>query len=129
MKKVRSGFTLIEVIATVAILAICVAAFLSIFTFGFSTVFSAGHKSIADFRIQEAAELLYSNSNSEPENVTTSEYSNTLPIEIFTVAVDSDGLPVGTKSTDPSTVNIDGSYYEIKASEKSKEVTLEIFIP
>lgn len=39
MKKVRSGFTLIEVIATVAILAICVAAFLSIFTFGFSTVF------------------------------------------------------------------------------------------
>jgi len=60
MKKVRSGFTLIEVIATVAILAICVAAFLSIFTFGFSTVFSAGHKSIADFRIQEAAELLYS---------------------------------------------------------------------
>ncbi|EEG78386.1 type IV pilus modification PilV family protein [Dethiobacter alkaliphilus] len=58
MKKqnTEKGFSLVEVIVALAILAILVAALTPLFTFSFTNIFSGGRKSSAQYRAHEAME-------------------------------------------------------------------------
>lgn len=60
LKFKRGGFTLIEIIISIAILAIIAVFFLSIFTNSFATIFTMGNKTGAAIENQNLLEAYYS---------------------------------------------------------------------
>lgn len=111
----RKAFTLIELIVTIAILMITVAAFLSLFAFGFKTVIQGGDKTKIGFNSQEAAEQIIA--------------GMTLPSE----SPAETSIPVSTTLTvnlnSPGPVNISGNDFEIVANEKDQTIVVDVFVP
>lgn len=67
------GFTLIELIASMAILAMLVTAFVGLFGNSFAGVFSAGNRDVAISYASEVMELLYRQQEQEPGLVGSEE--------------------------------------------------------
>lgn len=109
------AFSLIELIATIAILMIAVAAFLSLFTFGFRTVIQGGDKTKIGFYSQEAAEQI----------IVGMTIPSDFPAETST--------PISTTLTvnlnSPGPVSISGNEFEISASEKDQTMEVNVFVP
>jgi len=70
--KNKRGFTLIEVILSIAILAIISIAFLSMFTSGVVGISNSGKKSVSHYTAQNQIESNISDSENLPSNVVTS---------------------------------------------------------
>jgi prepilin-type N-terminal cleavage/methylation domain-containing protein len=98
--KAKNGFTLIEVIVSIAIIGIITITFLSIFTTGYKTIMNSGHRSADDFSTQTKVENAL---NSAP--ATNSGLTITLP--------------------GPTTITADG---EVK-SLNTGQVTITFFAP
>jgi len=85
--KNKAGFTLVEIIVSVAILSIIIFAFSILFTTSFSGIFSAGRKSEALFKVQEEmdkkiAEGLSNNfDSSNPDQLTIEFDYRTVTVE------------------------------------------------
>lgn len=60
----EQGFSLIELVIAIALLAIVVVAFLGMFTFGFSTISTTGKKTVANYSAQSVIEQSISDSDS-----------------------------------------------------------------
>lgn len=76
--KNKKGFTLIEVILSIAILGIISVAFLSIFTNGLIGIANSGKKSISHYSAQNQIESNINDSADLPSNVITSTENITL---------------------------------------------------
>ncbi len=63
------GFTLVEILIAVTILAISVFAFTTLFTGSFTGIFNAGHKSDALFKAQEEMDNIISENTGNGEEV------------------------------------------------------------
>lgn len=66
---IKKGFTLIEVIVSIAILGIISIAFLSIFSNGLIGIYRAGHKSVSQYEAQEKLENNISNPTNTDSNL------------------------------------------------------------
>lgn len=74
----KKGFTLIEVIISISILAIISIAFLSIFGNSITGIWESGRKNISHYEAQNMIESNISNPSNLPGNVTTEPVSITL---------------------------------------------------
>lgn len=68
----KKGFTLIELIISIAILAIITTAFLTMFTSGIVGISNSGKKSVDHYTAQSQIESNINDSEELPSNVTTS---------------------------------------------------------
>ncbi|MBU3153368.1 prepilin-type N-terminal cleavage/methylation domain-containing protein [Clostridium estertheticum] len=76
--KNEKGFTLIEIIISIAILGIISIAFLSVFTSGIVGISNSGKKSIAHYTAQDQIESNINDPKDSPSNVVTSTKSISL---------------------------------------------------
>lgn len=77
--KLKSGFTLIELVLGIALIAIIVVTFYSAFTFSMDNIFTMGRKSIATRIAEECVEPYYDN---DPNNATTLSVAAAKIVEI-----------------------------------------------
>ena len=113
--KNKKGFTLIEMIISLAILAILAAAFLGVFTSGYSGILSAGKYSQTGYVGQRAMENRIAGiSVAGIPNVTSSTVSNASVSINFGVA---------------STVTVTGKIELINCDDGKHKVELATFIP
>lgn len=82
----REGFTLIELIVSIAILAIIIIAFMPLFSFSFVNTFRSGNQSEAVYQNQSLLEESYSGAEAV-EGVTSTELPQPLEINIDGVIV------------------------------------------
>ncbi len=86
LMKNRRGFTLIELIVSIAILAIIIIAFMPLFSFSFVNTFRSGNQSEAVYQNQSLLEESYSGAE-EVEGVISTELPQPLEINIDGVIV------------------------------------------
>jgi prepilin-type N-terminal cleavage/methylation domain-containing protein len=77
-KTYNKGFTLVEIILTMAILGIVVVAFLDLFTNGTITIFNAGHKSESNVKAQAIVDRIYEETDSKDLGVIKTEIDSIL---------------------------------------------------
>lgn len=72
IKKLKNngGFTLVEIIVSLAIIGILAVAFFSMFGFGMKTIIISGHNSISNFNTQSILENRISGDLDSPEQLT-----------------------------------------------------------
>lgn len=109
----QNGFTLIEIIVAMSVLAIVVVAFSTLFTTGFSGIFSAGDRSVAQYIGQEAAENIMAGVDYVHSDVSISWQSQ--PVELF--------------FSDGTTLTVRGAVYELEYSDGKQIVRLTTFVP
>lgn len=114
--KKNSGFTLIELVLTIAILMIVVVGFSYLFVNGFKTISMSGRRSSTNFLLQKAAEQMISNNsiNAEITEITNETIDPIYPITVELNQIDYNGTTYGDyNTTGNSTVlktveNVDG---------------------
>lgn len=114
----QKGFTLVELILSLAIIAIVSVAFFSLFTMGIKGIAISGHKTKSEFKAQEAVES-FINGTPQPLGVDpgiTAQSSNPSSLTV--------NFSGGTTITPPNIKEVSVTY-----TFKGKEVTINTILP
>lgn len=116
MNKLRNnnGFTLIEVIVSIAILGIVVISFQYLFTFAYTQIISAGHKSEATFESHQEVEKRIAGDLSNGSVISTTGSTITI------------NLPASSSITIPPQ---SGTVITFKAVKDGRTGTVTTFLP
>lgn len=114
MKKTmkKKGFTLIELILSIALLAIVAIAFSNMFLTGLKGVFNAGHKSKANYISQQALENKISGKPVSIDNVSITSSNEDMEIDF-------DGI----------VINVNGSIEIVDYDNGKQKTELVTFVP
>lgn len=83
--KDEHGFTLVEILVSIVILAILAACFISLFTGSSSNIFTSGDRSQALYKAQESLEFVMSEGVSTPEATLSIQYDSTVGVNPIVV--------------------------------------------
>ena len=102
-KNVKNGFTLIELIVAVAILAIVSIGFLTMFTSGFSIISRSGRQTKANYNAQELIEKSINDDSTTDANLTvTTNQSITVTFGVTPYSVAGTKIVMKNDSSNPS---------------------------
>lgn len=87
----KKGFTLIELIISIALFAILSVAFLSMFSTGIKGIFNAGNKSKANYTSQQALENELSGKPVTVDSVNVSSSDSNMELDFDGIKVDVNG--------------------------------------
>ena len=112
----KKGFTLIEIIVSIAIIGILAVALLSVFTSGYSTIFSMGRKTESSNEAQAFIERVYQEGIADINSIAIDFNSNTV--------VDSSQMNSGLyDQTEPDKV----MFHNVNSSGDQPKVTVLVF--
>lgn len=124
--KTKHGFTLIETVLAVALVAIVVASFLGMFTFGYDTVFSMGRETVATRIAEECLGLYYSQYSSATMTAEPSSINSSIAV----IASGKPGYTIEPRViTDNHTNGLDLVTVVVKYRNGTRSVTLSALIP
>jgi prepilin-type N-terminal cleavage/methylation domain-containing protein len=133
MLKSNKGFTLVELIVSMAILSIIIVAFLSMFNFSFLTIVNSGKRTDAAFNAQTIIDDLYAQSSlddvSDVRNYLTSkgynEVVNLVDVETYT------SNAVNYNLSDTSVLSVNGASVTVVVffNNNKNNVRVSAFIP
>lgn len=114
MKKTmkKKGFTLIELIISIALLAIVAVAFSNMFLTGIKGIFNAGHKSKANYISQQALENKISGKPVSIDNVSSTSSNENMEIDF-----------------DGTIINVNGSVETVNYDNGKQKTELVTFVP
>ena len=132
-KKSQSGFTLIEIVASLALLGIIAAAFLSIISFGIDGVFTMGRKSVASEVAEKCINAYYEVADSD---TTAGHYDNSnttqnsaVAAKINTIRSENPLYSITNTVTGPSAENLYTVTVVVTYRHSTRSVTLNAIIP
>jgi prepilin-type N-terminal cleavage/methylation domain-containing protein len=115
----QKGFSLIEVIVSIAILFIIIASFSLLFSDSFRGIFYSGYKSEAQYVLQDAAENEFSRTEKDDAAVSRTAYD----VSGFTINFEG----VGTIALDGDEVLLETTFQDARGDDQTIDVTA--FIP
>ncbi len=118
LKKEKKGFTLIELIISIAIISILLIALLTSFTGSFKQVFSNGSRTKSVFEAQNKIDNIINDINIARGDAQSSVQTYSLQIKLYSKD--------GTKNITSGTIN--GNIIKVDMNDKNN-ITLSTFVP